>query len=91
MLNARLTPMDCRLRNLTYAADLRVDIEYTCGNERRQMTDVVIGQIPVMLHSNMCAPPLRLPALTPCGSCNLHDKTPAELARLGECPIDSGL
>ena len=46
------TPMACRLRNLSYSANLKVDIEYTRGNERVTKKDVVIGRIPIMLHSS---------------------------------------
>ena len=46
------TPMQCRLRNLNYAAPIVADIEYTRGNDRVKLLNQVIGRMPIMLHSN---------------------------------------
>lgn len=55
-----ITPQQCRLRDMTYAAPITVDVEYTRGKEivtRQQKNGVggiVIGRIPLMLRSSRC-------------------------------------
>eukprot|EP00053_Salpingoeca_punica_P018423 m.180595 g.180595 ORF g.180595 m.180595 type:complete len:1139 (+) comp17430_c0_seq1:156-3572(+) len=71
----KVTPMQCRLRNLTYSAPITVDIEYTRGSEIRRENDIVVGRMPIMLRSSKCC---------------LTGASNAELAKLGECPIDPG-
>lgn len=73
--NPSLTPQECRLRDLTYAANIYVDIEYKRGKSRVLKKGEVIGRIPVMLRSCRCI---------------LAGKGEAELARLQECPLDPG-
>ncbi|MED6179430.1 DNA-directed RNA polymerase III subunit 2 [Stylosanthes scabra] len=73
-----ITPHTCRLTDLTYAAPINVDIEYVSTHdvaEKRRKTNLCIGRMPIMLRSH---------------SCVLHGKDEAELARLGECPLDPG-
>ncbi|CAI7766865.1 unnamed protein product [Closterium sp. NIES-53] len=79
-----LFPKAARLRNLTYAAPLYVDITKTLttrgddGEEEvstEQADKVFIGKIPIMLRSNYCT---------------LHNATDKELTELGECPYDQG-
>jgi hypothetical protein len=75
-----VSPQQCRLRDITYAAPISVDIEYTRGREivRRTAatnTAVRIGRLPLMLR---------------CDRCVLAGKTDAQLAALGECPLDPG-
>lgn len=75
-----MTPQQCRLRDVTYAAPVSVDVEYTRGREIVRRTaaggnPVRIGRIPLMLR---------------CDKCVLAGKTDAELAALGECPLDPG-
>ena len=74
-----ITPQQCRLRDITYAAPIYVDIEYTRGKEivtRKGPAQAVrIGRMPLMLRCNKCV---------------LHKKDEAHLARLGECPLDPG-
>ncbi len=38
------TPHECRLRDITYAAPIMVDIEYTRGQQRVIRKDVLIGK-----------------------------------------------
>ncbi|KAH7820409.1 putative DNA-directed RNA polymerase III subunit RPC2 [Monocercomonoides exilis] len=70
------TPQMCRLRDLTYSAPVYVDVRYT-----KEKTTIVTAHkkllchVPIMLRSNYCV---------------LNGKTEAELARLGECPLDPG-
>lgn len=51
-----ITPQQCRLRDITYAAPIYVDIEYTRGREivtRKGPGQAVrIGRIPIMLRCN---------------------------------------
>lgn len=70
-----LTPMECRLRDSTYAAPLAVDIEYTRGKKIVKRRGIVIGRIPIMLRSERC---------------NLSGKNAQEMAKMGECPLDPG-
>ncbi|XP_031376042.1 DNA-directed RNA polymerase III subunit 2 isoform X1 [Punica granatum] len=74
-----LSPQKCRLTDMTYAAPILVDIEYTKGSRGEYNTisrnNVTIGRMPIMLRSCCCV---------------LYGKDEAELARLGECPLDPG-
>ncbi|KAK4855821.1 hypothetical protein QYF36_011267 [Acer negundo] len=78
-INEKITPQMCRLSDLTYAAPITVDIEYTTLGSHpekiMQKKDVTIGRMPIMLRSCCCI---------------LYGKDEAELARLGECPLDPG-
>lgn len=81
MVVADITPNQCRLRDISYAAPITVDIEYTRGKEivvkkgSHGVGAVCIGRMPLMLRSDRCV---------------LHGKNEAELAKLGECPLDPG-
>mmetsp|Transcript_43794 Transcript_43794/g.105889 ORF Transcript_43794/g.105889 Transcript_43794/m.105889 type:complete len:1171 (+) Transcript_43794:84-3596(+) len=76
-----ITPQQCRLRDMTYYAQILVDIEYTRDKpgggqkERVRKENHAIGRMPIMLR---------------CSHCVLANKTDAENAAMGECPIDSG-
>ncbi|TKY56059.1 DNA-directed RNA polymerase III subunit RPC2 [Spatholobus suberectus] len=74
-----ITPQTCRLSDQTYAAPIYVDIEYMKGSrnnpEKERKTDVLIGRMPIMLRSCCCV---------------LYGRDEAELAKLGECPLDPG-
>ncbi|KAL1547602.1 DNA-directed RNA polymerase III subunit 2 [Salvia divinorum] len=72
-----LNPQKCRLYDITYAAPIHVNIEYSNGvNERIQKKrDVIIGRLPIMLKSCCCV---------------LYGRDEEELARYGECPLDPG-
>ncbi|KAH9686457.1 DNA-directed RNA polymerase III subunit 2 [Citrus sinensis] len=78
-VSEKLNPHMCRLSDMTYAAPILVNIEYVQGSHTEKTTmeknDVVIGRIPIMLRSCRCV---------------LYGKDEAELARLGECPLDPG-
>ena len=71
----RFTPQECRLRDITYSAPVKVDVEYTVGATRKLKRGVPVGRMPIMLRSRECM---------------LHGRTDAQLARMGECPIDPG-
>ncbi|KAJ2771789.1 DNA-directed RNA polymerase III complex subunit Rpc2, partial [Coemansia nantahalensis] len=70
-----ITPHECRLRDLTYAAPVMVDIEYTRGKSRVIRKGVVIGRMPIMLRSSHCV---------------LAGASDAEMALMQECPLDPG-
>ncbi|KAG6393793.1 hypothetical protein SASPL_144365 [Salvia splendens] len=72
-----LTPQKCRLYDITYAAPIYVNIEYSNGGNEgvQRKKDVVIGRLPIMLKSS---------------SCVLYERDEEELARYGECPLDPG-
>jgi len=75
MKPVRITPQECRLRNLTYSSRILVDIEYTRGKSIVTQRNVAIGRMPIMLKSSHCV---------------LKGKSHAELAKIGECPHDPG-
>ena len=70
-----IVPHECRLRDMTYSAPITVDIEYTRGSQRVIRKGLPIGRMPIMLQSSNCI---------------LAKKSPLELAKLNECPIDPG-
>jgi DNA-directed RNA polymerase II subunit RPB2 len=81
---AVLFPKEARLRNLTYAAPLFVDIErrdktvHSDGSEEVEVTPynkIFIGEVPIMLRSDYC---------------NLSNQSERALCDLGECPYDQG-
>ncbi|KAH7871222.1 uncharacterized protein C8R40DRAFT_1162803 [Lentinula edodes] len=73
-VDKQVTPHECRLRDITYAAPIIVTVQYTRGNKIVQR-NVNIGRLPIMLRSNKCV---------------LTGKSEAELARMTECPLDPG-
>jgi DNA-directed RNA polymerase III subunit RPC2 len=70
-----ITPNECRLRDMTYAAPIVVDIVYTRGNAKVKRTGIKIGRMPVMLKSNKCV---------------LAGKNDREMSVMDECPLDPG-
>jgi DNA-directed RNA polymerase II subunit RPB2 len=74
-----LTPHQCRLQNLTYSTHLYADVlvEYTYGEEvvEKVFHHVLLGDIPLMLHSDGCV---------------LHRQGPKVLQAFDECPFDQG-
>jgi DNA-directed RNA polymerase III subunit RPC2 len=71
----KITPHACRLRDMTYAGTILVDIKYTRGKTVVQKRNIEIGKMPIMLKSSKCV---------------LSGKSPDEVASLGECPLDPG-
>lgn len=70
-----ISPHECRLRDMTYSAPIYVDIQYTRGNTIVLRKKLCIGRMPIMLRSSNCL---------------LNGKSPVEMAKLNECPIDPG-
>jgi len=75
MITFKVTPQECRLRDLTYAAPIYVDVVYTKARAVYRKKRLQIGKIPVMLRSSKC---------------RLYRKSPVELEKLKECPYDPG-
>ena len=80
-VSTKMTPQQCRLRDMTYSAPISVDVEYTRGREiqvrrgKHGQGAIPIGRMPLMLRSERCA---------------LNGKSEEEMAQLGECPLDPG-
>ncbi|KAK1772415.1 DNA-directed RNA polymerase III subunit RPC2 [Phialemonium atrogriseum] len=70
-----VTPMECRLRDMTYSAPLIVDIVYTRDRKKVVRKDIVLGRIPVMLKSSKCS---------------LRRANNAQMEIMNECPLDPG-
>lgn len=74
-----MTPNDARLRGLTYASRLLADVDVRVSRdgavESLLLEKVVIGSLPIMLHSSLCL---------------LKGTGPQQLRQLGECPYDQG-
>lgn len=74
--NDKITPHECRLRDMTYSAPILVSVEYTRGNQKIVCKNILIGRMPIMLRSSRCI----LAKLT----------TEEEMAHFNECPFDPG-
>ena len=68
-------PTEARVRNLTYAAPLHLEMTPVIGEREGQTEIVYIGDFPVMLRSKICP---------------LSRLTPDEMISIGEDPIDPG-
>jgi len=64
-----------RVRNLSYSAPIFLEMTVVDKDEEEKTTEVIIGQLPVMIKSNIC---------------NLSDKSDEELIKAGEDPLDPG-
>uniref|UniRef100_A0A060T6K8 DNA-directed RNA polymerase subunit beta n=1 Tax=Blastobotrys adeninivorans TaxID=409370 RepID=A0A060T6K8_BLAAD len=73
--NTRIYPQECRLRDLTYAAPIFVDVEYTRNDKIVRKRGIEIGRMPIMLRSSRCV---------------LTGKSEMEMAAMDECPLDPG-
>ncbi|EPQ66216.1 Bgt-4855 [Blumeria graminis f. sp. tritici] len=70
-----ITPNECRLRDMTYAAPIRVDVKYLRGKSMVFRRGVPIGRLPIMLRSSKC---------------RLAGKNDRETAYMNECALDPG-
>ncbi|KAI1004794.1 DNA-directed RNA polymerase III subunit [Podosphaera aphanis] len=70
-----ITPNECRLRDMTYAAPIRVDVKYVRGKSTIFRRGVPIGRLPIMLRSSKC---------------RLSGKNDREVAHMNECALDPG-
>ncbi|KAI1388297.1 beta and beta-prime subunits of DNA dependent RNA-polymerase [Hypoxylon trugodes] len=70
-----ITPMECRLRDITYSAKILVDIAYTREKQKIIRRNVELARMPVMLRSNKC---------------RLYNANNAQMELMNECPLDPG-
>ncbi len=70
-----LYPMDARLRDLTYSAQVWVEMVKIIDGVEKRIEDVYIGDLPVMVKSKLCW---------------LYGKSEEELRELGEDYLDPG-
>ncbi|KAJ4153695.1 hypothetical protein LMH87_010170 [Akanthomyces muscarius] len=70
-----VTPMECRLRDMTYAAPILVDIVYIRDKQKIIRRNVSLGRMPVMLRSSKC---------------RLSGANNAQMEKMNECPLDPG-
>ncbi|HOV67996.1 MAG TPA: DNA-directed RNA polymerase subunit B'', partial [Methanoregulaceae archaeon] len=70
-----LFPSEARLRNLTYAAPMQLDMTLVQGGEKQEPVVTTIGLLPIMIGSR---------------ACNLHGMSDAERISHGEDPLDPG-
>lgn len=49
-----ITPHQCRLRDMTYAAPIFVSVDYVRGRELVKRNGIQIGRMPIMLRSSKC-------------------------------------
>ena len=74
--NSKIFPTEARLRNLTYSAHMYLEMALTKkGDEEQEMEKVYIGELPVMLKSNIC---------------HLNGLSEDEIDDVGEDPQDPG-
>ncbi|OWP03891.1 DNA-directed rna polymerase III subunit [Marssonina coronariae] len=74
-LVGEITPNECRLRDLTYAAPIRVNVRYIRGKQIIYRNDIAIGRLPIMLRSSKC---------------RLAGKDDHQMAHMNECALDPG-
>ncbi|KAM0675010.1 DNA-directed RNA polymerase III complex subunit Rpc2 [Gurleya vavrai] len=84
MISYNIYPHECRLRDLTYASFIFVDIEYVRNKNVIVKKNVCIGKIPVMLRSSICH-------LTN-SNYEIRSKESSEnfFKKMNECPLDTG-
>jgi DNA-directed RNA polymerase III subunit RPC2 len=70
-----ITPNECRLRDMTYAAPIIVDIKYVRGKAIIRRQNCRIGRMPIMLRSSKC---------------RLAGKNDRQMAHMNECALDPG-
>lgn len=79
-IRPNLYPNEARIRDLTYACNMLIDVTKIVENEygerdEHKFSKTPLGQLPVMLRSNCCV---------------LHGLTDKDIVEIGECPYDQG-
>lgn len=54
MVEQSIYPQECRIRDLTYAGNMYVDIEYIKNKRKVEKKNVFLGKMPIMLRSSKC-------------------------------------
>jgi DNA-directed RNA polymerase subunit B" len=72
---SKVYPTEARLRNLTYSAHMSLEMALLKGEEDEEFEKVYIGELPVMLKSNVC---------------QLNGLSRTEVENMGEDPQDPG-
>ncbi|CAG5113129.1 Oidioi.mRNA.OKI2018_I69.chr2.g7269.t1.cds [Oikopleura dioica] len=75
MRSEAITPHECRLRDMTYSAPIKVDVTYVRDNQIRKARGLVIGRMPIMLRSARCV---------------LAGMSQEQFFKAKECPLDPG-
>ncbi len=70
-----LFPTEARLRNITYAAEIFLEMSIVRGEVEEEAIEVNIGQMPIMIG---------------CAKCNLAKLSPEDWIKNGEDPMDPG-
>jgi DNA-directed RNA polymerase subunit B len=71
----KIFPSEARLRNISYAAELTVDVSTHINGVQRETFTTALGRLPIMLKSNRC---------------HLSGLSKEELVKIGEDPEDPG-
>ncbi|KAK1017078.1 DNA-directed RNA polymerase III complex subunit Rpc2, partial [Friedmanniomyces endolithicus] len=74
-VDSSVSPNECRLRDMTYAAPVYVDVVYSKQSGKASKRNILLGRLPIMLRSSKCV---------------LHGKSEADMGLLSECSIDPG-
>lgn len=74
-ISRQVTPMEARIRDLTYDAPMMLTVSYFSNNEKIAEEEVNIGRIPIVVKSKYC---------------NLYGLNETELRNLKEDPNDPG-
>ena len=72
---SKVTPMECRLRDMTYSAPVVVDIAFSRDRQRIIKRDQLLCRMPIMLRSSKC---------------HLHGANNHDMQLMSECPLDPG-